>query len=174
MTTTNGNQELAFRASSKSPEAALRTLQLRERLTEMRYLHLEYPLRRAFCSVSSEKKAWWSVWAISVFVERQHRFPRKGELYPYLHMILDESKTMEELKLPPLESLPGEGPKEAQRTSMERLQHENCLLRKALSLATSDLKTFASAIQNGPSSVHKPQIASWLDQLRIRIDGLLS
>jgi hypothetical protein len=89
-------------------------------LTEVRYLSFEYLLRRAALSdTKSEKVAWWSVWAIQAFVERLHRFPRQGELYPYLHDVLDESKTFEGLKLPPLVYTKEDSPGEAQRSLLE-------------------------------------------------------
>jgi hypothetical protein len=144
-----------------TPEQAQRVVALRQRLTEQRYLSFEYLLRRATSSgTKSEQVAWWSVWAVQVFVEHQHRFPRKGELYPYLHKILDESKTLEGLKLPPLESLPGEGPREAQRTSMESLQHEVSSLRKKLQSANREVQTAYSNVVDSISQFESGQAES--------------
>jgi len=114
-----------YKSPRLSPEEALRATQLRNRLTEMRILSSEYLLRRASIARSkSGKIGWWSVWAVMVFCEYHHRFPRQGELYPYLHKVLDESRTLEDLELPPLTSLPGEDAQEAQRGTLEQLQHD--------------------------------------------------
>jgi len=109
-----------------SPAEAHQLVVLRQRVTELRYLSLEYLLRRAAHSdTKSERVAWESVWALTVFVEHGHRFPRQGELYPYLHKVLDESRTLEDLNLPPVDiSLPPYGPQDAQKSVLETLTHD--------------------------------------------------
>lgn len=106
-----------------TPEEAHRVVVLRQRLTDLRYLSSEYLLRRAVLSPTKGGKiAWQSVWALMVFVEHQKRFPRQGELYPYLHKILDESKVLEDLELPELDVLPNSDAQEAQKSLLEKLR----------------------------------------------------
>jgi hypothetical protein len=139
---------------------------------------MEYLLRRAaYSGTKSEQVAWWSVWAVVVFVEHEHRFPRKGELYPYLHNVLDESKTLEGLKLPKLEFLPGTGPGEAQRTSTESLQHEVSVLRQKLQsvhkLVESQISIWNTAVKAGggisPTNLHLvyPSLLEKLETLSV-------
>jgi len=117
-----------------SPEEAHRVVVLRQRLTALRYLSSEYLLRRAVLSgTKSGRTAWESVWALLVFVEHQKRFPRQGELYPYLHKVLDESNTLEDLKLPEIDSLDLGDSLEAQKGTLESLVNENLDLRSRLS-----------------------------------------
>jgi len=123
-----------------SPEEIHRVVVLRSRLTGLRYLSSEYLLRRANHSgTKSEKLAWESVWALSVFVEHAKRFPRQGELYPYLHGILDESKTLEDLDLPPMDVLPMGDASEAQKSLLEDLVATNLLLSKKVSVLNDNL-----------------------------------
>jgi len=106
-----------------SPQEAHRSAVLRQRLTGLRYLSSEYLLRRATHSgTKSERVAWESVWALLVFVEHQRRFPRQGELYPYLQAVLDESKLLEDLDLPEIDISPISGqPQDAQKDVLESL-----------------------------------------------------
>jgi len=122
------NWERSFQTKPRlSPAEAHALVSLQTRVTELRYLSLEYLLRRATASgTKSEKVAWESVWALVVFVEHQRRFPRQGELYPYLHKVLDESKTLEGLQLPDIDfSKSSPGAPEAQRSVLEQLISEN-------------------------------------------------
>jgi len=112
-----------------TPEEAHRVVVLRQRLTDLRYLSSEYLLRRATLSPTKGGKiAWQSVWALMVFVEHQKRFPRQGELYPYLHKILDESKVLEDLDLPELDVLPNSEAQEAQKSLLEKLRGDVTVL----------------------------------------------
>jgi len=113
---------------------AANVVSLRTRLTELRYLSLEYLLRRASqADTRSAQTAWRSVWAIVVFCEHYNRFPRQGELYPYLHKVLDESKTLESLELPALTSQSAQEAWSAQRSTLEALQHEVSLYHRKIS-----------------------------------------
>jgi len=129
-----------------TPEEVHRIVILRSRLTGLRYLSSEYLLRRAAHSgTKSERTAWQSVWALCVFVEHAKRFPRQGELYPYLHGILDESKILEDLDLPPMDVLPMGDAQEAQKSLLEDLVAQNLLLSKqALVLS----QNFEKSIRN--------------------------
>jgi len=116
-----------------SPQEAHRVVVLRQRLTELRYLSSEYLLRRATLSnTKSEKTAWESVWALVVFVEHHRRFPRQGELYPYLHEVLDESRPLESLKLPEIDIESVQVSLEAQKSLLETLQHDKAVLADRL------------------------------------------
>jgi len=80
-----------------------------------------------------------------VFVEHAKRFPRQGELYPYLHGILDESKILEDLDLPPMDVFPMGDAQEAQKSLLEDLVAQNLLLSKqALVLS----QNFEKSIRN--------------------------
>jgi hypothetical protein len=132
-----------------TPEEVHRVVVLRSRLTGLRYLSSEYLLRRAAHSgTKSERTAWQSVWALSVFVEHAKRFPRQGELYPYLHGILDESKILEDLNLPPMDVLPMGDASEAQKSLLEDLVATNLLLSKKVSLLAATLDNALNAIEH--------------------------
>jgi len=130
-----------------TPEEAHRVVVLRSRLTGLRYLSSEYLLRRAMHSgTKSERTAWQSVWALSVFVEHAKRFPRQGELYPYLHGILDESKILEDLDLPPMDVLPIGDASEAQKSLLEDLVGRNLLLAEEVSVLSNNLQRSAKNV----------------------------
>jgi hypothetical protein len=133
-----GDWESSFqRRTHLSPEEARSLVLLQARVSELRYLSSEYLLRRAsFSDTKSEKVGWWSIWALTRFVESHHRFPRQGELYPYLHKVMDESKTLEELQLPPLDL---NQVKELQTCQMTHLQAQQASLN-ALSTRLSTLR----------------------------------
>jgi hypothetical protein len=132
-----------------TPEEVHRVVVLRSRLTGLRYLSSEYLLRRAMHSgTKSERTAWQSVWALCVFVEHAKRFPRQGELYPYLHGILDESKILEDLNLPPMDVLPMGDASEAQKSLLEDLVATNLLLSKKVSVLAATLGHAISAIEH--------------------------
>jgi hypothetical protein len=128
-----------------SPAEAHRLVVLRQRLTELRYLSLEYLLRRAHFSASKgEKVAWQSVWALVIFVEHHKRFPRQGELYPYLHNVLDESKTLEDLNLPTIDSsFAGfDSGLEAQKSLSEQLRADATSLRESHKRVLASIHAF--------------------------------
>jgi len=130
-----------------SPEEVHRVVVLRSRLTGLRYLSSEYLLRRATHSgTKSEKVAWESVWALSVFVEHAKRFPRQGELYPYLQKVLDESKTLEDLDLPPMDVLPMGDASEAQKSLLEDLVATNLLLTRKARILSDNLQRAAKNV----------------------------
>jgi len=125
-----------------TPEEVHRVVILRSRLTGLRYLSSEYLLRRAAHSgTKSERTAWQSVWALCVFVEHAKRFPRQGELYPYLHGILDESKVLEDLDLPALDVLPGADAWEAQKSLLETLVARDLELSSKVRVLSQNLET---------------------------------
>jgi len=133
-----------------SPEEAHRVVVLRQRLNGLRYLSSEYLLRRAKLSpTKGQRNAWESVWALLVFVEHQKRFPRQGELYPYLHKVLDESNTLEDLQLPELDSFELEETQESYKMTLESLVGENLVLRDWASQVCKKIDwTLSSLIQN--------------------------
>jgi len=172
--TTNPDKEWdkSFDKPRLSPEEALRVVQLRNNLTEIRYLSSEYLLRRANLSnTKSEKVAWRSVWAIVVFVEHYHRFPRQGELYPYLHKVLDESKTLEDLKLPPIAFQQVMELGNCQKTVLEDLRAQVSSFQRKLESVQGILNREASRqsalaqSKNIPSNM-KEHLASWAAWLR--------
>jgi len=131
-----------------TPEEAHRVVVLRQRLSGLRYLSSEYLLRRATLSrTKQERIAWESVWALVVFVEHHKRFPRQGELYPYLHKTLDESKVLEDLKLPEIDSLDLRVTEEAHKGTLESLVATELELRSQLRASDQFLFEYESTLE---------------------------
>jgi hypothetical protein len=157
-----------------SPAEAHRLVALQQRLSELRYLSLEYLLRRAnFSPSKGEKVAWQSVWALVVFVEHHRRFPRQGELYPYLHNVLDESKTLEDLKLPTIDTSFSriESGHEAQKSLMEQLISDAAGLRASHERALNGILLFEKEL--GQHYAETPYsggaLHKWLQWLRSQL-----
>jgi len=75
-------------------------LDLRVRLEEHRVLLSEYLLLRASISTEIvEKKAWYILAALFLYVERKHRFPHYREQIEYLGSVLGTNQVPD---LPPL------------------------------------------------------------------------
>lgn len=88
---------------SLTPVEALRLTQLRVVVDELRTLVFEYFLVRAsFSNNLLEKKAFWILATLLVFVERNNRFPKIQEQIPYLNIGLGLKQVPE---LPPLRSI---------------------------------------------------------------------
>jgi hypothetical protein len=104
------------------------------RLSVRRYSALEYLLRMAgLSSTKAQKVGWRSLAALFVFVEHEQRFPRQGELYSYLHSVLDESKSLEQLDLPPISIETVTQSLEASRLEISKDQQELASLRERVS-----------------------------------------
>jgi len=168
------NWEKSFQTGPRLTSAeAHRLVVLRQRLTELRYLSLEYLLRRAASSASKgERTAWQSVWALVVFSEHHKRFPRQGELYPYLHKVLDESKTLEDLQLPTIDtSFPAhDSGQEAQKSLSEQLRSDASDLRTRRDRALAKIQVFYTKVESEhdePRNYNSEVIAEWLRELKV-------
>jgi hypothetical protein len=168
--------EKSFQTSPRlSPAEAHRLVVLRQRLTELRYLSLEYLLRRAnFSASKGERVAWQSVWALVVFVEHHKRFPRQGELYPYLHNVLDESKTLEELKLPTIDSsFAGlDSGLEAQKSLSEQLRSDVTSLRASHERVLREVSAFEQELSKQSQddlTYNAKSLWDWLQTLRSKL-----
>jgi len=163
------NWEKSFQTRPRlSKEEAHRVVVLRSRLTGLRYLSSEYQLRRASLSgTKSERTAWQSVWALSAFVEHARRFPRQGELYPYLHGILDESKTLEDLDLPPMDLYPSDAANDAQKSILEDLIGANLLLSQEVLLLSQN---FQKSLRNLEACANAldPSMTTFVDVQKVR------
>jgi len=159
-----------------SPAEAHRLVVLRQRLTELRYLSLEYLLRRAnFSASKGERVAWQSVWALVVFVEHHKRFPRQGELYPYLHKVLDESKTLEDLELPTMDasiSASIDSGRDAQKSVSEQLRSDATDLRARRARAIRTIRAFELVLSKSnaeDSDYSSGALFAWLQQLETQL-----